>query len=231
MEAQENPMQKQRAFTLIELLVVIAIIAILASMLLPTLNRAREVAKGIACTSNMKQIGMAVLNYTNDFNSCLPNPGVYGWDYQLYPPGVANTVYIPGTLYQKFRLMKCPSDNVVRDKVDYAGTALATPGTPRSYQANGYLWDTSASAKSSGFTAGRYLNCKIPPSNAISLAERFHQVAVVRGGSLTNMYSSSTSFFAHRNQCTYLFVDLHVAKMTTTDYKKNWRTYQKEYMP
>jgi prepilin-type N-terminal cleavage/methylation domain-containing protein/prepilin-type processing-associated H-X9-DG protein len=85
-------MRRRHGFTLIELLVVIAIIAILAAILFPVFARAREKARQASCQSNEKQIGLAIIMYASDYDSCYPHnylgalpnlctvaPTVYDW--------------------------------------------------------------------------------------------------------------------------------------------------------
>jgi prepilin-type N-terminal cleavage/methylation domain-containing protein len=98
----------EKAFTLIELLVVIAIIAILASMLLPSLSKAKAKAKRIGCVSNLRQLGFAMALYTSDNRETYPNSGA-GWPAQpFYDTWHQLSAYI-STNNKSFFL--CPADN------------------------------------------------------------------------------------------------------------------------
>jgi prepilin-type N-terminal cleavage/methylation domain-containing protein/prepilin-type processing-associated H-X9-DG protein len=87
-------MNKLKNFTLIELLIVIAIIAILASMLLPALNSAREKAKSIKCASNLKQCGTNFAMYADDFDGYTP---IRSSNYSV--PELANVPYWCATMH------------------------------------------------------------------------------------------------------------------------------------
>lgn len=116
----------RKGFTLIELLVVIAIIAILAAILFPVLSQARQAAKKTQCSSNMRQLSVALLMYSTDYDGGLPETmhTTFGnaqraWVYTLTP-------YT--TKVDQIRV--CPADPKAQERIRLGGT---------SYVMNGYL--------------------------------------------------------------------------------------------
>src|SRR5437879_2990316 len=113
----------RRGFTLIELLVVIAIIAILAAILFPVFAQAREKARSVSCLSNMRQIGMAIQMYAQDWDEglVLNEHSDESWIDTLQP-------------YSRSKLLnRCPSDR----STNWEGTVPTPPAIHRaSYATN-----------------------------------------------------------------------------------------------
>ena len=115
-------MSKQKGFTLIELLVVIAIIAILAAILFPVFQKVRENARRASCTSNLKQLSLAVIQYQQDFDEIMPrfvgNATLGGWMYYTgyASPTTGATTFDPtqGSIYSYVKskgVYLCPDDS------------------------------------------------------------------------------------------------------------------------
>jgi prepilin-type N-terminal cleavage/methylation domain-containing protein/prepilin-type processing-associated H-X9-DG protein len=125
-KCRESKTNRERAFTLIELLVVIAIIAVLASMLLPALAKAKESAKRISCVNDLRQLGLAARMYVDDNEGQFPAR-----------PANGSQPRWPNQLRENFidlHLLACPSD----PNPSGNPTTTNADAAPRSYIINGW---------------------------------------------------------------------------------------------
>lgn len=118
----ENKPRTHASFTLIELLIVIAIIAILAGMLLPALNKARDKARGIACVSNLRQIAQGSMAYSLDYRGLIVTAmkSASGYMDLNYVTQFKSGGYLPNDPLN--RIFRCPTLGPRKDGTAYTAT-------------------------------------------------------------------------------------------------------------
>ncbi|PQV64878.1 prepilin-type N-terminal cleavage/methylation domain-containing protein [Abditibacterium utsteinense] len=210
-----------RGFTLIELLVVIAIIAILAAILFPVFGRARENARRSSCQSNLKQIGLGVMQYVQDYDEKYPITAIYNAPYAFeasdgyWHYGAWRVLVQP--YVKSGQIFTCPSANKDQMTNTYAlnsdGTqGLVTMAGEWNYGANEAVITTNGTAFSAaGINSIALLPMVADSSFAVfTTPERIYNCNHTNADSYNPPNTPDPKFARHFNGSNILFADGHV---------------------